>query len=112
MINFDQSETLQKVKTTTEGLVLLGSTVSNSIDFHNSFIQRKIDEAKDALRTITLFGREYLQQAFILLKSCYKTKFSYLWRVTPPPFPPYIFEPFASSIVNDVRICVSSFYYD
>ena len=52
MINFDQSETLQKVKTITEGLILLGTTVSNSIEFHNSFIQRKIDETKDALRTI------------------------------------------------------------
>ena len=84
MIGFAQSETLQEVKTTTEGLVILGTTVSNSIDFHNSFIQLKINEAKSALQAITNFGKEYLQQAFVLLKSCYMTKFSYLSIVTPP----------------------------
>ena len=57
MINFNHSETLHEVKTTTEGLIVLGTTVSNSIEFHNSFIQLKIDEAKDVLRAFTLFGK-------------------------------------------------------
>jgi len=104
MINFTQSVTLQKVRTTTEGLVLLGSTVCNNIEFHKSFIQRKIDEAKHVLHAITLFGKEFPQQAFVLLKSCYMTKFSYLSRVTPPN----IFEPFTFRIVNGVRMCVST----
>jgi len=86
MINFDQSVTLQKVKTTTEGLVLLGSTISQDANFHHRFIQCKIDEAKLTLHAITLFGKEYLQQAFVLLKSCFISKFSYLSRVTPPAY--------------------------
>ena len=59
---------------------------------------------KKTFQAITLFGNKYLQQAFVLLKSCYMTKFSYLSRVTPP----HIFEPFTQSITNDVRVCVRS----
>ena len=104
MIKFDQSATLQKVKTTTEGLVLLGSTISQDVNFHHRFIQCKIDEAKHTLHAITLFDKENLQQAFVLLKSCFITKFSYLSRVTPP----HILVPFTLNIINDIKMCISS----
>ncbi len=61
MVEFDKSVTLQKVKTTTDGIILLGSLISKDIEFHNKFIQSKIDEAKHTLHAITLFGKEYLQ---------------------------------------------------
>jgi len=45
---------------------------------------------------------DHLQQAIVLLKSCYMTKFSYLSRVTKPE----IFKPFASRILLHVRSCL------
>ena len=103
-IEFDKSSTLQRVKITTEGIILLGSSISQDIGFHNRFIQSKIDESKHTLHAITLFGKEYLQQTFVLLKSCYISKFSYLSRVTPP----HILEPFTLNIMNDIKMCISS----
>ena len=103
-IEFDKSSTLQRVKITTEGIILLGSSISQDIGFHNRFIQSKIDESKHTLHAITLFGKEYLQQAIVLLKSCFISKFSYLSRVIPP----HILEPFTLNIMNDIKICISS----
>ena len=103
-IEFDKSTTLQRVKITTEGIILLGSAISKNIEFHNRFIQSKIDEARHILHAITLFGKEYLQQAIVLLKSCFISKFSYLSRVTPL----HLLEPFTLSIMNDIRMCASS----
>ena len=100
MIEFEKSTTLQRVKTTTDGIILLGSSISKDIEFHSRFIQSKIDEARHTLHAITLFGKEYLQQATFLLKSCFISKFSYLSRVTPP----HLLEPFTLSIMNDIRI--------
>ena len=104
MIEFEKFTTLQRVKTSTEGIILLGSTISKDIEFHNRFIQSKIDEARHTLHAITLFGKEYLQQAIVLLKSCFISKFSYLSRVTPQ----HLLEPFTLGIMNDIRMCVSS----
>ena len=104
MIEFDKSTTLQKVKTTTEGIILLGSAISKNIEFHNRFIQNKIVEASHTLQAITLFEKEYLQQAIVLLKSCFISKFSYLSRVTPPK----ILEPFTLSIMSNIRTCISN----
>ena len=104
MIEFEKSTTLQRVKTTTEGIILLGSSISKDIEFHNRFIQSKIDEARHTLHAITLFGKEYLQQAIVLLKSCFIPKFSYLSRVTPP----HILEPFTLNIMNDIKMCISN----
>ena len=106
MIEFDKSMTLQRVKTATEGIILLGSSISQDIGFHNRFIQSKIDEAKHTLHAITItkskeFGKEYLQQAIVLLKSCFISKFSYLSRVTPPP---YILEPFTLNIMHKFHV--------
>ena len=103
-VEFDKSATLQKVRTTTEGIVLLGSSISHDIGFHDKFIQSKIDEAKRTLLAITSFGKEYLQQALVLLKSCYISKFSYLSRVTPP----HILEPFTTSIMKDIKMGISN----
>jgi len=58
-ISFSQSEKLQEVQKITEGIIILGTTVPNSIDFHNRFIQKKINEARTALQTTTMFGKEY-----------------------------------------------------
>jgi hypothetical protein len=104
MIAFDESTTLQRVKVTTEGIILLGSAISKNIEFHNRFIQSKIDEARHVLHAITLFGKEYLQQAIVLLKSCFISKFSYLSRVTPP----HILEPYSVNIMKNIKICISN----
>ena len=53
---------------------------------------------------ITAFGKEYLQQALVLLKSCFISKFSYLSRVTPP----HILEPHTTIIMKDIKMCISS----
>ena len=77
-INFDPSIGLQLVQRTTRGITILGSTVSSDKSFHNEFIEDQIRKA------ISKFGICYLQQAIVLLKSCYMTKFSYLSRVRYP----------------------------
>lgn len=54
---------LSTVKVTWEGFKLLGAAISKSLEFHASHIQKMIDEAAPALRAITVFGKDHLQQA-------------------------------------------------
>ena len=99
LIPFALAEPLQLVKRTTRGIVILGAAVSSDSSFHDEFLSNQIEEARKSLEVITKFGLNYLQQAIVLLKSCYMTKFSYLSRVTQP----WIFKPFASRILMEVR---------
>jgi len=91
-ITYAQSESLQLVKRTTRGIIILGASVSSDKSFHDEFLEDQIMEARKSLQTITKFGLNYLQQAIALLKSCYVSKFSYPSRVTQS----HIFRPFAS----------------
>ena len=86
-VEFKKSATLQKVRTTTEGIVLLGSSISHDIRFHNNFIQSKIDEAKRTLQAITVFGKEYLQQALVLLKSYFYLEVFISFKGHPSAYP-------------------------
>ena len=103
-IPFAQSESLQLVKRTTRGIVIFGASVSPDKSFHDEFLGNQIGEAQKSLQAITKFGLNYLQQAIVLLKSCYVSKFSYLSRVTQP----HIFKPFASRILLEVRTCLDT----
>ena len=103
-ISSAQSESLQLVKRTTRGIVILGASVSSDKSFHDEFLRIQIEEAQKSLQAITKFGLNYLQQAVVLLKSCYDTKFSYLSRVTQP----HIFKPFASHILSEIRTCLDT----
>jgi hypothetical protein len=102
-VDFASSPSLQLVQRTTRGIVILGSTVSSERSFHDEFIAKQISEAQVSLNAITRFGADYLQQAVVLLKSCYVTKFSYLSRVTQPQ----IFRPFATHILLEIRNSLS-----
>ena len=79
-----------------------GSTVSSDKSFYEEFIETQIKDAGKSLEAISKFGMDHLQQAIVLLKSCYMTKFSYLSIVTKPE----IFKPFASRILLHVRSCL------
>ena len=60
---------LSRIKTTTEGIKLLGAAISKSPEFQSSHVQTVIDEAYPALKAITEFGQTYLQQAIALLRA-------------------------------------------
>ena len=100
-IDFALSPGLQLVQQTTRGITI-GSTVSADKSFHDEFIEKQIVDARVSLEAITKFGIDYLQQAIVLLKSCYVTKFSYLSRVTQPQ----IFRPFAARVLLEIRMCL------
>ena len=90
---------LSRIKTTTEGIKLLGSAISKSPEFHATHIQKVIDEAMPVLKAIAEFGHTHLQQALALLRASYMSKFSYLTRVTPPD----IVSPFLQDILMEVK---------
>ena len=90
---------LSRIKTTTEGIKLLGAAISKSPEFQASHVQEVIDEAYPVLRAITEFGQTHLQQALALLRASYMSKFSYLTRVTPPD----VVSPFLNDILSDVK---------
>ena len=90
---------LSRIKTTTEGIKLLGAAISKSPEFHATHVQKVIGEANPVLRAITEFGQTHLQQALALLRASYMTKFSYLTRVTPPD----VVMPFLQDILTAVR---------
>ena len=91
---------LERIKTTLEGIKVLGAAISKNPEFHAAHIQEVVDEAHPALQAITAFGKEHLQQALALLRSTYMTKFSYLTRVTPP----HIVSPHLQDILHSVRL--------
>ena len=95
---------LERIKTTLEGIKVLGAAISKKPEFHAAHIQEVVDEAHPALQAITAFGKEHLQQALALLHSTYMTKFSYLTRVTPP----HIVSPHLQDILHSVRLSHSS----
>ena len=90
---------LSRIKTTTEGIKLLGAAISKSPEFQAAHVQTVIDEAYPVLRAITEFGQTHLQQALALLRASYMSKFSYLTRVTPPG----VVSPFLHDILVDVK---------
>ena len=90
---------LSRIKTTTEGIKLLGAAISKSPEFQAAHVQTVIDEAYPVLRAITEFGQTDLQQALALLRASYMSKFSYLTRVTPPD----VVSPFLHDILVDVK---------
>lgn len=83
-IDFSGSQELAIVNVTEEGIIILGTTISKSAEFHFSHINKVVDEAKPTLQAIAEFGRTHLQQALVLLKS-YDEVFILNTSNSPPP---------------------------
>ena len=98
-IDYADNPALSRIKTTTEGIKLLGAAISKSPAFQASHVREVIDEAYPVLRAITEFGLMHLQQALALLRASYMSKFSYLTRVTLPE----VVSPFLHDILMDVK---------
>jgi len=90
---------LSSIKTTHEGVIVLGAAISKNAEFHAQHINSVVQEAAPTLQAITAFSKDHLQQALALLKATYMSKFSYLTRVTPP----HIVSPHLGQIMFAVR---------
>ena len=90
---------LASIKTTHEGVIVLGAAISKLADFHIEHIHSVIQEATPALQAITAFSKDHLQQSLALLRATYMSKFAYLTRVNPP----HIVSPHLGDIMLAVR---------
>jgi len=68
-VDFRDDPALSRIKTTMEGIKLLGAAVSKSPEFQASHVQTIIDEAYPVLKAITEFGQTHLQQALAPLRA-------------------------------------------
>lgn len=59
--------TLDKIKTTLEGIKVFGAAVSKSPEYHAAHIRKVIQEALPALQAITTFGKDHLQLESIVI---------------------------------------------
>ena len=98
-VDLSGNPNLASIKTTHEGVIVLGAAISKFSDFHTEHIQSVIREAAPALQAITAFSKDHLQQALALLRAKYMSKFAYLTRVTPP----HIVSPHLRDIMLGVR---------
>ena len=98
-VDLSGNPNLASIKTTHEGVIILGAAISKRADFHVQHIHSVIQEAAPTLQAITAFSKDHLQQSLALLRATYMSKFAYLTRVTPP----HIVSPHLRDIMLAVR---------
>ena len=98
-VDLSGNPNLASIKTTHEGVIVLGAAISKLADFHIEHIHSVIREAAPALQAITAFSKDHLQQSLAFLRATYMSKFAYLTRVTPP----HIVSPHLRDIMLAVR---------
>ena len=90
---------LASIKTTQEGVIVLGAAISKLADLYTEHIHSVIQKAAPTLQAITAFSKDHLQQSLALLRATYMSKFAYLTRVTLP----HIVSPHLGDIMLAVR---------